>query len=216
MRRPPGIDYTGAPPILARDYPVVQGAVLLTALTFVLVKLLVDLLYSVPRAGDGLAASQFFHLDPEGLTQAKVFINIFDVDEPEGPFTFIPADDTARILSAIRTLRRKQGKPHVGRYLDEEVAAVGGADAIVRVKGPRGAGVAVDTSRCLHLGSRVQPGAFRLCLYIQYCTSHEQGNVFDIKRFRKDPVRYLAVKDSVASTGTEVTAPHEMGELPRA
>jgi hypothetical protein len=170
----------------------------------------IDLLYSVPRESDQKIASQLFHVDPEGLTQVKFFIHVFAVDEAEGPFTFIPADETARILEAIRTLRRRRGAAQIGRYTDEEIRAVGGSDAIVTVRGPQGAGVAIDTSRCLHLGSRVQPGAFRLCLYLQYCTTPERGNVFDVDRFRDDPIRYLAIKDSVRSAGTTVTAPHEM------
>ncbi|MDR7487080.1 MAG: ABC transporter permease [Armatimonadota bacterium] len=43
----PGIGRLLVEGILARDYPVVQGAVLLVALAFVLVNLLVDLLYAV-------------------------------------------------------------------------------------------------------------------------------------------------------------------------
>ena len=43
----PGIGRLIVEAILARDYPVVQGAVLLTALTFVFVNLVVDLLYSL-------------------------------------------------------------------------------------------------------------------------------------------------------------------------
>lgn len=171
----------------------------------------VDLLYSIPRETDDNVASQLFHVDPEGLTQVKFFINVFDIGDAEGPFTFIPADDTARILRDIRTLRRRLGKPHVGRYTDDEIAAVGGTGAIMEVKGPRGSGIAIDTSRCLHLGSRVKPGAFRLCVYLQYCTTLEASNVFDVKRFKKDPIRYLAVKHSLRSVGTEAMAPHEMG-----
>lgn len=170
----------------------------------------VDLLYSMPRTADDHIASQLFHIDPEGLSQVKLFINLFDIGDAEGPFTFIPADETARILNEIRALRRRLGRPHGVRYTDDEIAAVGGTAAIVTVKGPQGSGVAVDTSRCLHLGSRVQPGAFRLCMYVQYCTSREQGNVFDIKRFKHDPLRYLAVRHSTASAGTHVTAPHQM------
>jgi hypothetical protein len=170
----------------------------------------VDLLYSVPRAGDGLAASQFFHLDPEGLTQAKVFINIFDVHDPQGPFTFIPADHSRRLVQEIGAQRRKAGVPIVGRYTDEEIAELGGADAAVEISGGPGSGVIVDTSRCLHCGSRVQPGAFRLCLYIQYCRSREIGNVFDPSRFARDPVRYLALVQSRASAGAKVAAPHQM------
>ena len=171
----------------------------------------VDLLYSVSRSGDENVSSQLFHVDPEGLTQVKFFINVFDVGDGEGPFTFIPADETARIIRDVNVLRRQQGKPHAGRYLDEEITAVGAGGAIVRVKGPQGSGVAVDTSRCLHLGSRVSPGSFRLCLYIQYCTTLELGNAFDVERYRHDHVRRSAVQHSVASAGTEVAAPHQTG-----
>jgi hypothetical protein len=171
----------------------------------------VDLLYSVSRAGDDNVSSQLFHVDPEGLTQVKFFINVFDVGDEEGPFTFIPADETARVIRDVSVFRRQRGKPHAGRYLDDEIAAVGASGAIVRVKGPQGSGVAVDTSRCLHLGSRVSPGSFRLCLYIQYCTTRELGNAFDVQRYSNDPVRYWAVQHSTASAGTEVAAPHQTG-----
>ena len=39
----------------------------------------VDLLYSIPRESDDKVSSQLFHVDPEGLTQVKFFINVFDV-----------------------------------------------------------------------------------------------------------------------------------------
>jgi hypothetical protein len=170
----------------------------------------VDLLYSVARPADDRIASQLFHLDPEGVTQVKIFVNVFDTHEEAGPFTFIPADETWRIVRAIRAERRREGRPHVGRYTDEEIAAVGGTPAIISLRGPQGTGAAVDTSRCLHLGSRVKPGAFRLCLYIQYCASLEHGNVFDIERYRQDPVRFAAVKHSSRWAGTAVAAPHQM------
>ena len=170
----------------------------------------VDLVYSLPRPSADNIASQLFHVDPEGLTQVKFFIHVYDVGEPEGPFTFIPADETARIIAAVRDLRRSQGKPHSGRYLDEEIDAVGGTASIVRLQGPTGDGIAIDTSRCLHMGSRVQAGAFRLCLYLQYCTTAEQTNVFDVDRFKSDPVRYLAVKHSVAPNANRVPASAQM------
>jgi hypothetical protein len=158
-----------------------------------------DLMYSLPRGNEEKIASQLFHLDHEGLTQVKFFLHLFDVGDAEGPFTFIPADESARIIRDIRVLRRERGlgrDVESRRYLDEEVAAVGGHASIVIVKGPTGMGAAVDTSRCLHLGSRVSPGTFRLCLYLQYCTTREVTNVFDVERFSHDPVRYLAVKHS--------------------
>jgi hypothetical protein len=170
----------------------------------------VDIVYSTPRASDENIASQLFHVDPEGLTQVKFFIHLYDVGEAEGPFTFIPADETTRILAAIRALRRERGTPQIGRYLDEEIDAVGGTDSIVRLQGPTGGGVAIDTSRCLHMGSRVQPGAFRLCLYLQYCTTAEQTNVFDVGRYKKDRVRSLAIKHSVAPNANRINASTQM------
>ena len=170
----------------------------------------VDLVYSLPRPTADNMASQLFHVDPEGLTQVKFFIHMYDVGDSEGPFTFIPADETERIIAEVRALRRRQGKPHSGRYLDEEIDAVGGASSIVRIEGPTGDGIAIDTSRCLHMGSRVRPGAFRLCLYLQYCTTAEQTNVFDVERYKSDPVRYLAVKHSVAPNANRVPASAQM------
>lgn len=170
----------------------------------------VDLLYSVPRLGDEKVSSQLFHVDPEGLSQVKFFINVFDVDDSHGPFAFIPADDTARVVRDVSAFRRAQGKQYAGRYLDDEIAAVGSTDAIIYVKGAPGSAVAVDTSRCLHMGSRVRPGAFRLCLYLQYCTTRERGNVFDVQRYDHDPVRRLAVRHSLESAGADVSAPHQM------
>ena len=170
----------------------------------------VDLVYSLPRSGPDNIASQLFHVDPEGLTQVKFFIHVYDVGDAEGPFTFIPADETARILAAIRTLRRERGTPHSGRYLDEEIAAVGGNASIVRLKGPTGGGIAIDTSRCLHMGSRVQPGAWRLCLYLQYNTTLELTNIFDTERYRQDPIRHLAVRHSADGRARRIGAAQQM------
>jgi len=168
----------------------------------------VDLMYSLPRAAGNNIESQLFHLDHEGLSQVKHFVHLFEVGEREGPFTFIPADATSRIVREVRALRRSRRSGsdiELRRYSDEEIAAVGGTSDIVTVTGPVGAGVAVDTSRCLHLGSRVDPGSFRLCLYLQYCTTHEITNVYDVNRFKGDPVKYLAVRDSVASGRSAAT-----------
>ncbi len=167
----------------------------------------VDLVYSLPRPG-GNIDSQLFHLDPEGVRQVKFFIQIFDVGEPEGPFSFIPADATARVLRDIAAWRAQRGVPPSRRYSDEEVTAVGGDRALVTVQGPAGTAIAIDTSRCLHLGSRVQPGTFRLMLYLQYCTTREQTNAFDVDRFSGHEMRHLAVCHSVERNRARFDAYH--------
>jgi len=169
----------------------------------------VDLVYSLPHPGENME-SQLFHLDHEGLRQVKFFIHVFDVDEAEGPFSFIPADASDRVLADVRKRRNQQGAAHSRRYSDEEVAAVGGTKSLVTVKGPAGSGVAVDTSRCLHLGSRVRPGSFRLVLYLQYCTTREQTNVFDVERFKHNDVFSLALSHSLEPGRVHIDAPSEM------
>ena len=172
----------------------------------------VDLVYSVSRGTDEKIESQLFHLDHEGLRQLKYFIYVYDVDEPEGPFTFLPADTSFRVVNDVRSWRKHNGRGNVEsrRYLDDEITAVNAAQDIIAVKGRAGEGVGVDTSRCLHLGSRVSPGAFRLVLYLQYCTTREITNVFDVDRFRDDPVKHLAVAHSV-EPGRALADKYEMG-----
>ena len=81
----------------------------------------IDLVYSFPRRNpDEHIHSQLFHLDPEGLTQAKVFLNIFDVEEADGPFMFLPASESVRIVAAIRQQRRKEGALWEYRYREEQ------------------------------------------------------------------------------------------------
>ena len=154
----------------------------------------VDIVYSKPRANpDQFIKSQLFHQDPEGLQQMKVFLYLFDVEEPHGPFFFIPAAESERVVSAVRRQRPHDERDET-RFTDVEVERVGGLKNAVRVKGPAGTAVLVDTSRCLHAGSRVQPGHFRACLFLQYCTSREGGQTFDAHRFRRDPVRWMALR----------------------
>jgi hypothetical protein len=170
----------------------------------------IDLLYSVAHGGEDAMSSQIFHLDPEGMRQAKLFLNLRDVGPDEGPFTFIPAAESKRIVNTIKQRRSSEDELVQGRYLDRELRDVGGLDKAISVSGPRGSGAIVDTSRCLHFGSRVKPGTYRLCLYVQYCTSREHGNVFDASRYATDPVRYLATVNSQRSGGAAVSAPHQM------
>ncbi len=145
----------------------------------------IDLLYSVNHGGEEAISSQIYHLDPEGTRQAKLFMNLRDVGPDEGPFTFIPAAETTRIVNAIKKRRLADSEMAAGRFLDDELEAVGGLDRAISVDGPKGSAALVDTSRCLHFGSRVKPGTYRLCLYIQYCTSREHGNMFDASRLRE-------------------------------
>ncbi len=101
-------------------------------------------------------SSQMFHFDTNDLTQVKCFINVNDVGDDNGPFTFISSDTS-------RAFERRQG----GRVDDETVFSRITKDDLVHLTGSSGTGAFVDTSQCLHYGSRCRSGR-RVVLMIQY------------------------------------------------
>jgi len=102
--------------------------------------------------------SQMFHVDGDCLTQLKCFVNIWPVEPGGGEFTFLAKPDTdarMRVEGLLKTMD------------DAAVAAIVPPERYVHVFGPAGAGVFVDTSRCLHQGSRARTHP-RLVFNVQY------------------------------------------------
>ncbi len=104
-------------------------------------------------------SSQLYHLDNEDARQVKVFVNLFDTTPDHGPFTFLPADASRAAQSALREGR--------GRLGDDEVARLGGLAEQRSLVGPAGTAGLIDTSRCLHYGSRANREG-RLVLVFQF------------------------------------------------
>ncbi|WNM58240.1 hypothetical protein [Candidatus Nitrospira allomarina] len=104
-------------------------------------------------------SSQLFHFDYEDLRQVKVFINIFETKEDQGPLTFLPADVSHQVQRAI------------GRVRDERIYEGGGRNHEVKLIGPPESGAFLDTSRCLHYGSRCNRRD-RVVLIIQFLNCH--------------------------------------------
>jgi hypothetical protein len=90
--------------------------------------------------------SQLFHRDGEDDRQIKFFFNLFDVTEQMGPLTFLSADVSESVM-------RRLGY-NLGKMSDEAIDDAGGRGNHIVATGPAGGGVALDTSRCLHYGSR--------------------------------------------------------------
>jgi len=111
---------------------------------------------------DTARSSQLFHLDYEDLTQLKVFINIFETTEEQGPLTFIPAEVSEQVQKSIR---------RVSRVSDERIYEAGARNREVKLIGSAGSGAFLDTSRCLHYGSRFNKRD-RLVLIIQFLNIH--------------------------------------------
>lgn len=137
--------------------------------------------------------SQFYHRDTMSWAerQAKFFINITDVGADDGPFTFLPADISDKIV-------RKFGYPP-DRVNDEVIFETASHSDEVAVVGPPGTACVLDSSRCLHFGSRCRAGE-RLVLMFNfrpYLSPDRSPSVRAVSRefaarLRADPVRQLA------------------------
>lgn len=110
-------------------------------------------------------AAQLFHVDMDRLRWLKVFIYLTDVEEGDGPHTFIAR--THRTGGIPWSLRQKGPV----RWSDEEVLRHYGREREISLTGRRGTIILEDT-RGLHKGALVRPGSRdRLVLQFEYCVS---------------------------------------------
>jgi len=132
----------------------------------------VGLLLSSPADTD--ADSRLYHLDPEDFSQVKIFVNVFGVTPDHGPLTWLPGPVSRAALKGVWRREKAAGahRDQFRRWDDAELAPHAGQSDRVALVGPAGTGAFVDTSRCLHFGSRIKPGAMRLVFYAQYLRYH--------------------------------------------
>ncbi len=100
-----------------------------------------------------LASSQLWHRDHDDVRVVKFYTYLTDVqDDADGPFTFLSRQSTNRF-----------GYPLLGSHFkDEEVFDKVPRQDVKVMKAPRLVSFMVDTSHCLHMGSRIAPGHGRL------------------------------------------------------
>ena len=112
-----------------------------------------DVLLVLSRpTGKQLTLSQLWHHDYDDVRTIKLYIYLSDVAcQEDGPFTFLPASASARVGMSLRS-----------RRADEEIASKVPFGEIVQMIAPRLSVFMVETSRCLHMGSRVAAGHERL------------------------------------------------------
>lgn len=108
--------------------------------------------------------SQMLHFDHVNGRQLKLFVYLTDIEADMGPFVFIPADDSKRVLESTGLT---WNEAHTRRFEDEEVEAIVPKNRMITLTGPAGAGGMVDTTRCLHFGGRARRGE-RHMMIIQY------------------------------------------------
>jgi hypothetical protein len=109
---------------------------------------------------DTTDGSQLFHVDGDALAQIKCFVNAWEVGPGSGPLTFVPKRNVSNAMRNSGLLKT---------ISDADVSRTVPGDAYVAVTGPAGSGVFVDTSRCLHQGSRSRERP-RLVFQFQYVT----------------------------------------------
>lgn len=90
--------------------------------------------------------SQDYHYDPRDSREVKIFINLTSVTHENGPTHFLPADACERFNAKVGYRRTK--------IPDDVVYSVCSRDEVLDSRGDEGMGIMVDTSRCLHYGSR--------------------------------------------------------------
>lgn len=107
-------------------------------------------------------SGQLWHMDIDFALQVKMFFMCRPTTHDNGPFTFISAQDSATVQKATGYI---PGKSLDDAYLQSY--------SPIELIGDAGSLVFIDTSRCLHFGSRCKAGE-RIALVVQFTqgTSH--------------------------------------------
>jgi hypothetical protein len=142
---------------------------------------------------DVLSGSQLFHSDWEDRRQVKVFVHCSDVGAENGPLTAVTAAASSRIKDAVGY---HYGGPDF-RVPDDDVLPRTAADEVTAFVGPESSVTFIDTSSCLHFGSRVQRGAAeRLVVQFQYLTP----SAFDLQLAGRRGRPFSAVTGGLSAT----------------
>ena len=96
--------------------------------------------------------SQLWHRDHDDVRTVKLFAYLTDVkSRDDGPFTFLPGPVSDRFGFSL--------KSHIA---DERVFSRAPKSEVIEIVAPRLTTFLVETSRCLHMGSRMSKGHSRL------------------------------------------------------
>lgn len=167
-----------------------------------MVQIVTDYLGTVPRlhnislfytpARERLANSQLLHLDKPYVQLISAFINVIDIAPENGPLTFLPAAKTRLFRERFRYDRHYFVGD--GRVSGAEFSRIFQPDDLIALTGEAGSGAIVDTSNCLHYGSRTTAGARVLCV-IQYVPAHRMrpsfSHRFDGHRYGRETLSRL-------------------------
>jgi hypothetical protein len=122
------------------------------------------LMLSMPQSGEKLVGSQRVHFDAFDSHHVKVIVAVEDVGVENGALEFYPADESAAIAA-------KFGARYSAHFRCDDDRFFKHADRsrMIAASVPAGHGFVLDTSTCLHFGSRVKSGR-RLMWFIHFAT----------------------------------------------
>jgi len=103
-------------------------------------------------------SAQFFHSDYEDNRSVKIFINLDEVKEENGPFTFIDRKNTQLISEAFNYSKSYKKRRLEDNYVEAFVKKNDYKNNI----GPKNFGLLVDSTACMHYGSRLISGERKL------------------------------------------------------
>jgi hypothetical protein len=147
----------------------------------------IDIWYAyAPPSKKGPKNASLWHFDGDDTTQVKVWIHLRDVGSESGPLTVLDASRSATLAEEIGWDNSVES-----RVEDEKVAPFARDRQLTLFTGPAGTVDFVDTSRCLHFGSRVQEGVpVRRVFFAKYVTPYAFRWEHDHRR--EAPFRNLA------------------------
>lgn len=140
--------------------------------------------YCPNRDADGMVGSQLFHCDREDYRQMKIFIPIDEITADSGPTTCIPASNTQHFFDQ----RKKNGLSLSlkNRFTDDEVHN-NGSEQEHAIIGQQGILGFVDTTNCLHYGSRpAKSGKYHIVLHYLSPFSSKLRSQLDPSQFEED------------------------------
>lgn len=153
--------------------------------------LAIDIWYAyAPPHKKGPRNAQLWHLDGDDTRQVKVWIHLQDVVPESGPLTVLPASASEEFAQET-----EYDSSVEYRIPDEKVAEFMRPEDLKRFDGPAGTIDFVDTSRCLHFGSRVDEGSpIRRVFFAKYVTPY--AFKFKDDHRQEAPYRDLASQSS--------------------
>jgi hypothetical protein len=144
---------------------------------------LTDVLLTLSRHSSApLSYSQLWHKDYDDVHTLKVFVYLTDVlDTADGPFTFMPGKYSDRVGFTLHS-----------HLTDEELFRRTASAAVKEVKGPRLTTFVCETSRCMHMGSRVLPDHRRLMYTASFISA---PSLYPVRKKRFRSARPLPARE---------------------